>query len=254
MATRTRNTSAGRPTAAPAGRPGSTRPAQSRPPTARTDQSRPPAAARSIATRLPVAPCARPIPVLRRPWALAAADLSAPPMLPAVRLPRIDFVIVVPRPAAGGEPVTDPDDDRRAAEIVFASAASALAVLLTLATVSTLLPGVVAVGGLALGFLGLSGAFAGYAGWRWVRWVRHRTERLHWSVIAAASATITAAELYGAAGIAVAHSGFFERLTTLFGFGFAAAVTVAVTGVASLITYHRANTDAQLSRWARRFA
>ncbi|TQS42599.1 hypothetical protein [Cryptosporangium phraense] len=231
--------------------------ALTRPPTARTDPSRPPAGPRSttLATRLPIAPCATPIPKLRRPWALATADLSAAPALPAyVRLPRLRPAIVVPALPGGGFRVPDPDDDRRAAQIVVASGISGVAVLATIAAVSLFVPGVAAVGGFALGFLGLVGAFSGYAAWRWLRWARHRTERLPWSVIAALGATITASELYGAAGIAVAHSGFFERLTVLAGFGFAAALTVAVTGVAALITYHRSVTDAQLSRWARRFA
>ncbi|SHN47328.1 hypothetical protein SAMN05443668_12266 [Cryptosporangium aurantiacum] len=143
---------------------------------------------------------------------------------------------------------------RRVAETAFSVTIAALAILLTLATVSALWPGTAAVGGVATLFLTLTGAFAGYASWRWVRWVRDRAERLHWSVIAAVGAATTASELYCAAAITVSHSGFLERLTALAGFGFAAALTVAITGAASLVTYHRSVTDAQLVRFAHRFS
>lgn len=137
-------------------------------------------------------------------------------------------------------------------EMGFSIGVAAAAVLLTTTVVATLLPGVTAAGRVAVTFLSLSGALSGYSAWCWVRWVKERTERLHWSVTAAFGAATTASELYAAAGIAVTHSGFLERLSALAGFGLVAALTVAVTGVVSLIGYQRSVTDQQLVGWAQR--
>ncbi|MFB9321305.1 hypothetical protein [Cryptosporangium minutisporangium] len=230
-----------------------------------------------------VGSCTPPLPVPRRPWALGLARARTPSgALAGVRglagaaVPVADATyIALPDgrlrwpgalrcrrigDAAGRcfHPLrrrwrgTEQRGGRRVAEMAFSVTIAALAVLLTLALVSALLPGAAAVGGVATGFLSLAGGFSGYAAWRWVRWMRDRTERLHWSVLAAVGAAATASELYGAAAIAAGHSGFLERLTALAGFGFAAALTVAVTGVASLVTYHRSVTDAQLLQWAAR--
>lgn len=148
----------------------------------------------------------------------------------------------------------EPAGGRRVAEIVFSVTIGALVVLLALAVVSTVLPGAVALSAVGIGSLAATGGFAGYSSWRWVRWMRDRTDRMHWSVIAAAGAATTAAEFYGAAAIVASHSGFLERVTAFGGLGFVAALTVAVTGAAALVSYHRSVTDAQLVRFARRFA
>ncbi|GAA0249542.1 hypothetical protein [Cryptosporangium japonicum] len=142
----------------------------------------------------------------------------------------------------------------RLAEFGFAAIVGAIAVLLTLVAVATLLPGAAGAGAVGLVFLAATGGLAGYAARRWVRWMRHRAERLHWSVIAAAGAATTAAELYGAAAIVASHSGFLERITAFGGLGFVAALTVAITGAVTLMSYHRSVTDAQLIHAARRFA
>jgi hypothetical protein len=134
-------------------------------------------------------------------------------------------------------------------EIGFSTAIAGVAVLLTQAVVATLLPAGAAVGGVAVAFLSLCGALSGYAAWRWIRWMRSRAERMPWSVVAALGAATTASELYGAADLAAAHSGLVERLTALAGFGLFAAATVALTGVASLLSYQRSVTDQQLGRW-----
>jgi hypothetical protein len=144
---------------------------------------------------------------------------------------------------------TTADGGKSVLEVGFSVAIAAVAVVLTLAVVATLLPAGAAVGGVAYAFLTLSGALAGYSGWRWLRWMKARAERMHWSVVAAFGAATTTSELYAAAGIAAAHSGFVERLTALAGFGLIAAATVAITGVASLLSYQRSVTDRQLGNW-----
>lgn len=234
---------------------------------------------------------AAPPPVYRRPWALGLERLTVPP---AVHAPIGDAVLVfvrdrLARPASGSVPGSGvrhtplrsavsrlpgaarrrridagfhPFGQRwrgaepagtRVAEIAFPVTIGALAVLLTLALTSAVLPGAAA-SGIAFGFLAATGAFAGYASWRWVRWVRDRADRLHWSVITSAGAAVAAAELYGAAAIVASRSGFLERITAFGGLGFVAAVTVAVTGVASLVSYHRSVTDSQLLHSAHRFS
>jgi hypothetical protein len=137
-------------------------------------------------------------------------------------------------------------------EVGFSFAVAALAVVLTVAIVATLLPAGAVLGGVAVTFLTLSGVLSGYSAWRWVHWMKERAQRLHWSVVAAIGAALTSSELYGAAGIASAHSGFLERLTALAGFGLVTAVTVGVTLVVSLVSYQRSVTDQQLARWAER--
>ena len=234
---------------------------------------------------------ASPLPIYRRPWVLGLERLAVPPdpyvsIEDAVRAFVRDPIVrpgggsgatsAAPRGAAPRLPgaaryrrietavrrrIPAPRQRWRGveragtlmAEMVFSVTIGALAVLLTLALMSTLLPGAAA-GGVALGFVTASGAFSGYASWRWVRWARDRADRLHWSVIASAGAAMASAELYGAAAIVASHSGFLERIAAFGGLGFVTAVTVAVTGAASLISYHRSVTDAQLYRFARRYA
>lgn len=135
----------------------------------------------------------------------------------------------------------------------FSLAIAAIAVFLTVALVTTLLPVGVGLGGVAVTFLGLTGALSGYSAWRWVRWVRSRVERMHWSVIASLGSAVTAAELYGMTRLATdSLVGMPQQLAGLAGFSLLAAVTVAITGVASLGLYQRAMTDQALTRWAER--
>jgi hypothetical protein len=135
----------------------------------------------------------------------------------------------------------------------FSLAIAAIAVVLTVALVTTLLPVGAGLGGVAVTFLGLSGALSGYSAWRWVRWVRSRVERMHWSVIAALGAAATASELYAMTRLATdSLVGMPQQLAGLAGFSLLAAITVAITGVASLGLYQRAMTDRALTHWAER--
>ncbi|MFG1927400.1 hypothetical protein [Cryptosporangium sp. NPDC048952] len=238
-----------------------TRPGPGRPSLARTDQSRPQQRPGLVPGTTRPAPCAAPLASAmrdphRRPWALGMERLTVPP---AVHASIEDAVLAfvrerVARPVPSSVVMNAAPRRARVAEIAFSTTIGALAVLLALAVVSTLLPGVTAAGAVGIGFLAATGGFAGYSSWRWLRWMRNRAERLHWSVIAAAGAATTAAEMYGAAAIVASHSGFLERITAFGGLGFVTALTVAVTGVVALMSYHRSVTDSQLIHFARRFA
>ncbi|TQS40327.1 hypothetical protein [Cryptosporangium phraense] len=138
-------------------------------------------------------------------------------------------------------------------ELGLSLAVAAIAVVLTVALVTTFLPVGAGLGGVAVTFLGLSGAMSGYSAWRWVRWVRSRVERMHWSVVAALGAGVTASELFAMTRLATDPLvGSYQQLSGLAGFSLLAALTLAITGVTSLGIHHRAMTDRAIDGWAQR--
>ncbi|EXG81443.1 hypothetical protein [Cryptosporangium arvum] len=252
-----------RPSGRTSGKPGAaTRPGPGRPPIARTGQSRPAQRLSLVPGTTRPAPCATPLTEPRptsaaarnRPWAFAAERLAVAPQTHASIEVAVLAFLRGRTPSAAAPRRRRGFVGTRVAEFVLAGTVGVLAVLVALVAVATLLPGAAGAGAVGLVFLAATGGLAGYASWRWVRWMRDRAERLHWSVIAAAGAATTAAELYAAAAIVASHSGFLERIAAFGGLGFVAALTIAITGAATLTSYHRSVTDAQLIHSARRFA